>query len=112
MVSGKKTSPQKRTKNGDANRNGKGQFVKGNNANPGGRPAAHRDFVERCRAFMEAKGWPNLESMASDPSSPHYLRANELIAAYAYGKPPQEMKHEGGDRPIILKVEYANGHAR
>lgn len=71
------------------NRGQNGQFLPGNKANPGGRPAVAREFKERCRNFMEAEGWDNLAGMARDKQDRDKFRATELIAAYAYGKPKQ-----------------------
>ena len=70
-----------------------------------GRPAVARDFRERCRDFMDKRGWANLENMANDPKSPHYYRANELIMAYALGKPPQKLEH-GGDAENPEPIKY------
>jgi hypothetical protein len=83
---------EKRSDNG---RDERGRFVVGNKG--GGRPAVAREFRELCRDFMGAQGWLNLRAMANDPDSPHYFRANELIAAYALGKPTQGLEVSGAD---------------
>ena len=79
-------------------------FVKGQpSANPSGRPAAARDFRQRCRDFMELKGWSIIERLANEPGRDQ-IRAAELISAYAYGKPPQKLEH-GGD-PEGVPITY------
>jgi hypothetical protein len=78
-------------------------FQPGQSGNPSGRPAVAREFRELCRDFMSEQGWHNLRAMANDPDSPHYFRANELIAAYALGKPTQGLEVSGaGGGPIML----------
>ncbi len=80
-----------------------GRWKPGESGNPGGRPAVAREFRQLCRDFMNQRGWANLEAMANDPDSPHYFRANELIAAYALGKPTQGLEVSGKDGgPIML----------
>lgn len=93
------------------NRDEKGRFKLGNVANPGGRPAVARDFKARCRDFMEKTGWHNIETIAKDPSHQHFMRATEILAAYAYGKPSQAVEHAG---TVNLNVRYDNpqpGHS-
>ncbi len=86
-------------------RDDKGRFTKGNAPKSPGRPKIAQDFKERCRDFMSTKGWPNLEKMATDPKSPHHFKANELISAYAYGKPNQKLEHTGDEGgPMIIKL--------
>ena len=56
---------------------------------------------------MSTHGWANLTKMANDPKGPHYYRANELIAFYALGKPPQELGLKGAaGEPLVLRVIY------
>lgn len=82
-----------------------GRWKPGESGNPGGRPAVAREFRELCRDFMNQRGWQNLAAMANDPGSPHYFRANELIAAYALGKPTQGLELSGaGGGPVVIKV--------
>ena len=90
----------------DIKRDAQGRFLKGMcpTKSPG-RPAIAADFRQRCRDFMETKGWLNLESMANDPKGPHYYRANELLLAYALGKPPQKLEH-GGDAENQTPIKY------
>ena len=76
-----------------------------------GRPYVAKDFRVLCRAFMEEAspekpgGWTILAEMARDKHSPHRARAIELISAYAYGKPPSELKVTGdAEHPLALSV--------
>jgi hypothetical protein len=76
-------------------RDAQGRFVKGYKG--GGRPAIAQEFRDKCRDYMSEKGWNNIVDMAEDPESPHRYKANELIAAYAYGKPKQGVEFSGED---------------
>lgn len=89
------------------NRDKSGKFTKGNNANPGGRPAVAKEFKEWCKDFMSTNGRNNLSAMANDPKSPFCYKANELIAAYAYGKPVAKVGAEEGTNAaaIIIGLE-------
>ena len=91
-------------------------FVKGQpTINPSGRPAVALDFRQRCRDFMEHDapdapgGWTILGKMARDPKSIHQARATELIAAYAYGRPPQRTELTGAEgAPVQIRyIEIA-----
>ena len=81
-----------------------GRFVPGNLANPGGRPAVRREFVALCRAYAEEPdgGVAQLVAMARDKTGIHYFRANELLLAYAYGKPSQKLEVGGDGVPIVI----------
>jgi hypothetical protein len=72
-------------------------FAPGQSGNPGGRPAVVRDFRQRCRDFMESGGWQNLIDLANTSGDKDQLRALELIASYAYGKPKQGVELTGED---------------
>lgn len=82
-------------------------FQKGQSGNPRGRPAVARDFREKCRQWMEEKGggWDQLIDLASVGKPDERLRAIQLIAAYAYGKPAQRLEHTDGDGgPLNVQV--------
>ena len=87
----------------------------GPSPNPSGRPAVVVDFRQRCRDFMEHDapdapgGWTILGKMARDPKSIHQARATELIAAYAYGRPPQRTELTGAEgAPVAIRyIEIA-----
>jgi len=53
---------------------------------------------------MEEKGWGIVESLAIREGRDQ-IRAAELIAAYAYGKPPQKLEH-GGDPENPTPITY------
>jgi hypothetical protein len=72
-------------------------FKPGQSGNPGGRPAVAKEFRARCRDFMQAHGWRQLEAIACDRKDRDKYRALELIAAYAYGKPKQGIELTGAD---------------
>jgi hypothetical protein len=69
-------------------------FKKGESGNPKGRPAIAKGFRDRCKGFMEKDGWKDLMEVARNAHDKDRVRALELIAAYAYGKPSQEVKHD------------------
>mgnify|MGYP001611373971 CR=1 FL=1 len=76
--------------------------------NPSGRPKVVRDWQAKCREWMtkSSGGWTILETIAEDTTHKDRMRATELIAAYAYGKPPQRLEHTGGGKPIEIIVRY------
>lgn len=69
---------------GRAGRDGKGRFVPGVAANPGGRPKS-ADLAALCRGEVHAS-FENLKRLAKGRGSVAY-RATELILAYACGRP-------------------------
>ena len=73
-------------------------WVKGQSGNPKGRPPVDRDFVAWCKDVSEHTGQQRLIDQVNDPTSPHHMRALELLLAYAHGRPPQrtELTGEGG----------------
>lgn len=82
--------PQKRAKNGD--RDAKGRFVKGNNANPSGRPKKPPELD------LYAKEAPaKLRAIADDPNTPVKIRADieKFFFEAVYGKAPQAVDIEG-----------------
>lgn len=85
-----KKEPQKRAKTGD--RDAKGRFVKGNNANPGGRPKKPPELD------LYAKNAPErLRAIADDPNTPVKIRADieKFFFEAVYGKAPQAVDIEG-----------------
>lgn len=61
-------------------------FPKGVSGNPSGMPA-NGEVRHVCRAFMRDKGWQVVQAIALNTKHRECMRANELIAAYAYGRP-------------------------
>lgn len=80
----------------------KGRWAPGVSGNPGGRPAVVKPFREACRNFMETRGWQKLQEMAEGEGATA-LRALELIAGYAYGRPREavEVSQDSGLRIVI-----------
>jgi hypothetical protein len=84
---------------------GKG-FEPGKSGNPGGRPKIAQEFKDKCREFMSEDGWEKLKLLATNGRSKDHMKALELIAAYAYGKPKQGIEltgEEGNDINITIK---------
>ena len=82
--------PQKRVDNG--NRDAKGRFGKGNNANPGGRPKKPPELD------LYAKEAPaKLRAIADDPATPVKIKADieKFFYEAVYGKAPQALDIEG-----------------
>ena len=82
--------PQKRVDNG--NRDAKGRFGKGNNANPGGRPKKPPELE------LYAKDAPaKLRTIADDPATPVKIKADieKFFFEAIYGKAPQAIDLDG-----------------
>lgn len=65
-------------------------FPKGVSGNPSGRPKLAAEFRDDCRAILPKA----LERWKEEIKSkgPDWLRASELVAAYAVGKPTQRVE--------------------
>lgn len=83
--------PQKRDDIG-ANRDAKGRFGKGNNANPGGRP---KKPVELEKYASQAPA--RLKAIADDPATPVKIKADieRFFIEQIYGKAAQAVDMEG-----------------
>lgn len=90
-----------RAQNNGKQRVGK-PFPKGVSGNPGGRPAASKDFRDKCRQAMEAKdgGWDAAIDFLKTGRSRDRQWAIEFLAAYAYGRPKQTLDLGGTGKPI------------
>src|SRR5438105_1293504 len=64
-------------------RDASGRFIRGNNANPGGRPKEYRAFKQTAAEFMDSRGVARLIRMAEMD----HFDSLKLLAEYAYGKP-------------------------
>jgi len=91
--------------NTDGDSRKRGGWKPGQSGNPGGRPKVAAEFRERCRELMEREGggWDLAAAMLyGHPRDRRW--AIEFLASYAYGKPAQLHVHEGGEKPLVLKV--------
>lgn len=86
-----KKAPQKRDDTG-ANRDAKGRFGKGNNANPGGRPKKPVE-LEKYAKDAPAK----LRAIADDPATPVKIKADieKFFFEAIYGKATQAVDVDG-----------------
>lgn len=82
--------PAKRTNAGD--RDAKGRFVKGNNANPRGRAKLPENFKNYA-----AQAPDKLRAIADDPGTPVKIRTDieKWFAEMWYGKAPQAVDLDG-----------------
>ena len=88
-------------------------FKPGQSGNPGGRPAATKEFRERCREFMSETGFQTLVDMANSQKDKDRFRAIELIAGYGLGKPKQGVELAGEDGGgITIVYQRANGDSK
>ena len=99
--------PQKRADNG--NRDAKGRFGKGNNANPGGRPKKPPELELYAKQAPE-----KLRAIADDPDTPIKIKADieKFFYEAVYGKAPQAIDLDGkldnsGTTVIEFKGEIA-----
>lgn len=77
----------------------------GESGNPNGRPKVAVEWKDRCLAFMEADGWKELERLARAKRNRDHMRALELLAAYAVGKPTQRSELTGaGGGPLTVNI--------
>jgi len=63
------------------------RFAPGQSGNPGGRPAVVREFRKLCVDYMQTQGWARLQQIANGRNTATALKALEVIASYAYGRP-------------------------
>jgi len=82
--------PQNRADNG--NRDAKGRFGKGNNANPGGRPKKPPELELYAKQAPE-----KLRAIADDPDTPVKIKADieKFFFEAVYGKAPQAIDLDG-----------------
>ncbi len=72
---------------------GNPSFIKGHKKPGPGRPKGAGNMIKlaRCAAFMEKKGWAELEWLARCRGSKLQLGALQPIAAYGFGRPTESM---------------------
>lgn len=98
------SEPQNRVDNG--NRDAKGRFGKGNNANPGGRPKKPPELE------MYAKDAPaKLRAIADDPDTPIKIKADieKFFFEAVYGKAAQaiDMNADVAMKPVVFAGDDA-----
>lgn len=80
------------------------QFKPGQSGNPNGRPKVADAFKERCRKAVDERvidAWISEVASLGD----NWMKASELLAAYAYGRPTQAVEHSGGDgEPLSIQI--------
>lgn len=81
-------------------------FKKGQSGNPNGRPKVAEEFREGCRRILDAKVLKRWEREI-DEDGPDWVKASELIAGYAVGKPSQAVEHKG-KAPVALIVDLGS----
>lgn len=94
--------PQKRQDNG--NRDSKGRFGKGNNANPGGRPKVPEELKEYGKQAPA-----RLRAIADDPDTPLRVKADieRWFAEMAFGKAVQQQIVDASvtQKPVVFAGE-------
>ena len=94
--------PQNRSDNG--NRDNKGRFGKGNNANPGGRPKVPEELKEFGRQAPA-----RLRAIANDPETPVKVKADieKWFAEMTYGKALQQQIVDASvtQKPVVFAGE-------
>lgn len=84
----------------------RGGFQKGVSGNPGGRPKVREEFRSRARKVADEEC---LEAWAEEVRNrgPQWVKAAELLVAYAYGKPssaPEDLDALRESGPKALAV--------
>lgn len=94
-------APAKRKNNGE--RDEKGRFVKGNNANPRGRAKLPENFKNYASQAPD-----KLRAIADDPDTPVKIRADieKWFAEMWYGKAPQAVDLEGKMEGTVQTVKF------
>ena len=81
------------------------KYKKGESGNPGGRPKMPQEFAE----FARKKSMPAFERLveiAEDKKANHrdVIRAAEIIIAYGYGKPRQDVDITSGGENVNYDI--------
>ena len=79
-----------------------GRFVKGQVANPLGRPKVAEEFRAKARKAVDAHvlaAWIAEVESAGE----HWVKCSELLAAYGYGKPAQPVTGADGEGPVQME---------
>jgi len=93
-------------------RDATGRFVKGNNANPNGRPPKERE--ERYRDIMlttvSFADWQRIVEKARDQALKGDAVARKFLADYFIGPPVQRNEHTGADGGAIQIIEVVKDY--
>ncbi len=79
-------------------------FKPGQSGNPSGTSKVAREFKQLCRQAMDEGGFEAMLKLAKTGRPEMRFKAWEWIAAYAYGRPSQEIKH-ASDEPFKLVLD-------
>lgn len=86
-----------------------GKFQKGQSGNPCGRPKVIEAFRKRARKIVDSKVLDMWENEL-DTDGPDKMKASELLAAYAYGKPTQGIAFSDADAAPVDFVVIKHAH--
>lgn len=82
---------------------GKG-FKPGQSGNPNGRPKVAEAFREKCRKAVDERVIDAWITEVQNQGE-NWMKASELLAAYAYGRPTQAVEHSGeGGEPLSIQI--------
>jgi hypothetical protein len=86
------------------NRNSKGQFTPGNNANPNGRPKAGTSIAERIRAALSEDDWTAIIAKATEQAMAGDKAARDFLLDRTEGKPNQKVEIEQHDPSEVREL--------
>ena len=87
-----------------------GKFVKGNKANPGGRPRSDITLIQLIDSVVKSEDWEAIIKKILVKAKNGDMKAMELLLDRRFGKPLQqtENKHEG---TLAVVVEWGGQNA-
>ena len=94
-----------------AERNEKGQFVKGEYSGGPGRPKrrTEQEYLDATIARVTIKDWREIVDKAVWQAKKGDSKARAWLSDYLLGPPVQKLQHQGEDGgPVKLVVEYVN----
>lgn len=95
-----------------AQRNDRGQFVKGESGNPGGRKVADYSITELIDDAVAVEDWKFIFDLLKKKARRGDMKAIEMLMDRRWGKPPQENRitgKGGGDMKIVVTLKDQNG---
>ena len=84
-------------------RDSRGLWSRGSSGNPAGRSNLSVEFRRWCQAIAPVEVQPRLLEVLRDPEHKYHFQAIEMVVAYAYGKPSQQITI--GQDPDLDAVE-------